>query len=838
MASIIPYKPGQPAVQGSQRYRLDITTYGDWKGERAATMTIPAASAAGVQLAPWNNLAEGFVANNSESGDTEGSKLRIPNNLPSYVQGVALFAVADGDSYHPMLLYLGRYTGAAGIPWQLPAAGERLTVYYRADESGLDGEGDYLQLAIRTGPLANDVAVSVHLIVDAAGVSTAELNSIKAQQTTDETRIAALEARPAGAAVNLPPTGTQAQAEDGTGTTPYLWTGTGLRHASEAAVTAELIEERTGGFLRSASQSNNQLHIVMVRSDGAVEHVTFTPQAGGGGGITAQQARNEAGSLLSTRPEFTYDATTGTLTFTEPRPTDIAIGELAQAVQDLINSKLDGPAVDRRIAANADIRALTSFEASLKHEDEWGTGTVRVAASNAESRLGVEWWQFEPDDAIRVVAEYGPDDAAASSPSFPASQLRSVNTQGAQLNSTNSNQWRTADNSVLFSVTNENGHVGVSADGPGDYTFTVFLTRTRLRTPFIGDRQVTKAKLSQDVVNQLDEAHSQTGHTDDEIADIADREAAKYLRNVDLVASKTVRFTTQFQGRVAGEVGIADSALGFQDGDTAYRTGLLIRRSNETVDLAITPIDSRDALRGWQFQIGADRFGFSAAGYNQGDATNADLYSFPGPSTAFSTTEDTVIGLLPPPSTPLPKGKAGQRGYVARLNSSLNPEWDKPVGGFKLLSGPGVGVAVVSNTAPVHGNIQLFRPGGTGYFDLDLEDTDRFLLLAVTWTISGLRSESISFVSGTTAEHTHRFTALVHLDEVVSANAFSLSGFEGVRAYRNTMFLGTDNLGVHQFWIVKNANNELGYWQPYVPGPSVTAGQMDWNLAATVRAYV
>ena len=169
MASIVPYKPGQPAVQGSQRYRLDITTYGEWKGERAATMTIPAASAAGVQLAPWGNLAEGFAANNSESGDTEGSKLRIPNNLPSYVQGVALFAVADGDTYHPMLMYLGRYTGAAGIPWQLPAAGERLTVYYRADESGLDGEGDYVQLAVRTGPLANDVAVSVHLIVDAAG---------------------------------------------------------------------------------------------------------------------------------------------------------------------------------------------------------------------------------------------------------------------------------------------------------------------------------------------------------------------------------------------------------------------------------------------------------------------------------------------------------------------------------------------------------------------------------------------------------------------------------------------------------------------------------------------
>ena len=613
-----------------------------------------------------------------------------------------------------------------------------------------------------------------------------------------------------------------------------------MRQASEAAVTAELIEERTGGFLRSASQSDNQIHIVMVRSDGAVEHFTFTPQAGGGGGITAQQARNEAGSLLSTRPEFTYDATTGTLTFTEPRPTDIAIGELAQAVRDLINSKLDGPAVDRRIAGNSDIRALTSFEASLKHEDEWGTGTVRVAASNAESRLGVEWWSFEPDDDVRVVAEYGPDDAASSSPSFPASQLRAVNTQGAQLNSTNANQWRSADNSVLFSVTNENGHVGVSADGPGDYTFTVFRTRTRLRTPYIGDDQVTETKLSPDVRAKLDEAHQQTGHTDDEIADIADREAAKYLRNVDLVASKTVRFTTQFQGRVAGEVGIADSALGFQDGDAAYRTGLLIRRSNETVDLAITPIDSRDALRGWQFQIGADRFGFSAAGYNQGDATNADLYSFPGPSTAFSTTEDTVIGLLPPPSTPLPKGKAGQRGYVARLNASLNPEWEKPTGGYKLLSGPGAGVAVTNHTSdsPTNIALNLFRPNGTDYFDLDSEDLDRFLFLSVLWTMTGRSSNSIGWDRSLSPPDSVRSAGFVHLQEIAALAAWTTTAHNGYEVTFETASLGTDDLGVQRLWVGKDSQNRLGYWEPYSGGDSVPSGPHNWNVGSVIRAYV
>lgn len=351
MASIIPYRPGQPAVQGSQRYRLDVTSYGRWKGPRVATMTVPGTTAAGVQLAPWENLADGWIADNSLPGDTEGSKLRIPNVLPEHVQGIALFAVENGDSTHPMLLYSGRYTGAPGAPWFLPSAGDALTVFYRGNPSGLDGRGDWLQLNVRTGPLADDVLVSVHLVVDAAGVSTEELNAIKAQQVADEARIAALEARPAGSAVNLPDTGTQAQAESRTGTTPLLWTATRLYQAARAAVTKAFVAVLTGGWVRSIFESNEQLHVVHVRADGTTENVSIPLRGGlGGGGLTAAQARDAAGSLLSTLPEFEYDAQSATLTFTESAPTDITLDQLAAAARNTIQSKLDRPAVGTAIA--------------------------------------------------------------------------------------------------------------------------------------------------------------------------------------------------------------------------------------------------------------------------------------------------------------------------------------------------------------------------------------------------------------------------------------------------------------------------------------------------------
>ena len=812
-----------------------VRGYGESQGTAIAVWRGARALAAGSALTLDGDTVSGPFA-------ADGGALRLPTDVDAYPtgsRGIILRCVdEERDEYCESSMRWGEYSS-----WtmQLPSASNQLSVRYGLNEGGVNGSGDSLTVAVRAGKsaLARAITVTAHLMQDAVGLTAGDLHPLQAQLATDEARIAALEARPPGRAANLPPPATAEDADAGTGTTPLLWSAARLWAAAQAAITQAWLGLRTGGWVRSASQSHGQLHLVVVRADGSTESLTFTPQAGGGGGITAEAARNEAGSLLSTLPEFAFDATTGTLTFTAGRPTDVAIGELADSVRDLINAKLDGPAVDRRIAANADVRALQSFKASLKREEQWGTGTVRVAASNRQYRLGIDWWEFEPDDHIRIVAEYGPDDDAVSSPSFPASQLRGINTQSEPLNSGNSNQWRTADNSLLFSVTNESGHVGVSADSNGDYTFTVFRTRTRITAPFIGDDQVTEPKLDPAVRTKL---NAQTGHTDQQIRDIADAEAAKYIENVDEIAHRDIQFTTQFTGRVAGESGVDNAALGFTANGVNYNIGFVTRRTNGSIDVGITPINSKANLRGYELDIGGETHDFSAAVYEAGDSSNDDLYQLPGPSAAFDLTHPTRVGILSPKRGVLPVPTTAQNDYTPRAKDGKYV-LEKPAGGFKLLSGPGAGVAVTNNVSSVRGNFHLFRPRGPGsFFDLDSEDLDRFLFLSIVFAQSNRSSNSLGFDEGLNPPAVARRTGFVHLEEVRDAAAFdagSTTAKNGVEIVRAVVSMGTDYLGRHEAWIAKESGtNHLGYYLPYVGGDSVSAGVMDWNTATTIRAYV
>ena len=525
------------------------------------------------------------------------------------------------------------------------------------------------------------------------------------------------------------------------------------------------------------------------------------------------------------------------------REQDIGEAQLAQALQDLINGKANTADLDRLISNSATVRALTDFEASLRHQTQIATGTNRQAGGGILHRLpGERWPAFEAADDITVVVAYGED--ASVSWTFRASDLR-IAAQGDPASSNNSNQHQTPNQGPLFSVSNEDGNVLVSSSDIGDFAWTILLARTRIATPFVGDDQITESKLAADVRAKLN-SEAEAGVTEDQVRAIADAEASKYVVNVDEVAHRTLRFGIQYQGRVAGEAGTLAADIGFTANGTAYTIGQLIRRSNGAIVATVTPIDSRADLRGYELDVGGERHDFSAGAFSVGDAENPDLYELPGPSAAFSTTEDTRVSVLEPPGVSVPKGAASQNGYDLKWNNARQKAvWAPSVGGYKLLSGPGAGLAIVNNTASVRGNLQLFRPGRTGYYDLGRDDLDRFLFVSVVLAMTGKSSTQVGYDPNSNPPDTIRLSGFVHLEEVAAASAYSNTADHGYSVFHQDVWEGAADpttavdLGNIELWAAQETGTEyLGYYFKWNGGDTTNAGNMYWNFGSTIRAYV
>ena len=203
-----------------------------------------------------------------------------------------------------------------------------------------------------------------------------------------------------------------------------------------------------------------------------------------------------------------------------------------------------------------------------------------------------------------------------------------------------------------------------------------------------------------------------------------------------------------------------------------------------------------------------------------------------GPSAAFDVASPTRVSVLRPPSTPLPAPTADEVNYIAKVNSQRKPYWAKETGGYALLSGNGPGVAITNNVSSLRGNLHLFRPtGGQSVFDLDVEDRDRFLFVSVIFTQSNRTSNSIGFEEGLNPPNTIRKTGRVHLQDVFAAGAFqtgSMTAKDGFEVLRAPVWEGTDELGRHEMWVVKEATtNYLGFFLPYTGGASVASGGAD-----------
>ena len=772
--------------------------------------------------ATWTASARGYSATAGPA-----SQLHCPTSRAKTQLGF-LVAFRKGADTIPTSGPFIPYGNGGDYPLEVGDAGEEVTVRYTPNDVGLPPHFVVVPVADRAVSETTTIILSQANAAPDTAVTDAELNAIRARQTTDEQRIGALEKRPSG---------------------------TGGQSASQvsAAISAALDDYEPQPVLTSmvVDAANHTATFTGRDADGnATTQLVHYAPGGVPSGVTAHAATDAAMAYLANQlAEFTWTPATRTLAFTPDAsspPSDIALSQLDTALQDLINGKANIADLDRLISNSNVVQGLSDFENSLRHETEIGTQTFRVATSNAFAVSTIDVPQWHPDDDLRVAVD-GPDGTIEST--IAASQLHARG--GAlQADLTNSNRIPTADGTEYVSFADNGGQFAVAASSPGNYVWTFYRTGTRIQTNAIGDGQVTEAKLAEAVRTKLNARLPSAGVTADQARAIADAEAAKYMENVDEVAHKNIRFSTAFAGRLAGEVGIADADLGFTASGTAYVAGGITRRNDGQIALTVTPIGSRADVRGYEFAVNGERHDFSAAALSAGDASNPDLYEFPAPSAAFSTTEDTRIAVLAPPTTFLPKGVAGQAGYVAKLNNALKPTWEKPTGGFKLLSGPGAGVAVVNHTASVHGNLQLFRPGGTGYFDLDIEDLDRFLFASLIWTLSGRSSTAIGFEPvANPPSSVFRPAVGVHLEELRDSTAYSRTSDNGYRVHAQPAWFGpravghadgSNVLGMLEMWIAKEAaTNYLGYWFKYAGSAAVsTGGQQYWNAGSTVRAYV
>ena len=220
--------------------------------------------------------------------------------------------------------------------------------------------------------------------------------------------------------------------------------------------------------------------------------------------------------------------------------------------------------------------------------------------------------------------------------------------------------------------------------------------------------------------------------------------------------------------------------------------------------------------------------------------------------TEFTETQrDGLIALL---DNPLPVPTAQQVGFVPKVGADRRYALEKEVrvGGTKLLSGPGAGIAIVTHTASRRDTFNLFRPtGGQSVFDLDAagQDRDRFLFVSAVLNLTGRRSTSISFERGLTAVTSTRISGFIHLDDVLAAAAFDTNvqtNINGFLIAEAQVWLGSATestaplLTTHQLWVAREATtNDLGYYWNNIGGESVPVGtSIGWNVGSTIRAFV
>ena len=848
---------------------------GEARGWLAARMRIAASTAAGEITSTWTDVDERCEADNGDPGDT-GAILRLPTNPDPDQIGWLLVGERNNETRVTMLAW-GEFTGQTGVVLPLAAPGEAVTVRYRTP---LDGERDYFELALRQGPLAGDAVVSVYaLTTGVAGVQASDLAEVRAAVAANARAVAALDAevralptRGAAAA----PEADAAELDGGIETRLRSFSPADVWRAARAAVSLVWLAIRMGGWVRSVTSSSGQLHAVQVGADGQVRTQTITLGAGAGGtqAHTDDQIRNLAGALVASTGPFSFDSATGTLMYTQPAPAAGSVGQaaLSQALAAVIAAKLDAPAVNDQIGANALIVALRAFMVALKGVTEIASGVVAQGASNVFARVGAdEWPDALPDDdvVVRVQAAgvdvsqtiaYGAVLAKQSSRPGPASSSNSV---------------RFSAQGATYSVTREQGtnRVLFASDSIGDYTVTVSLKRINPTRYIAG---LPETALAAALRAKIDTALAQGGHTDAEIRALIEAEYHRLTENIDVVATKTVA------PRPSGNGSEIVLNLGFSVGETAFSIVSVFRGANGDPEAFISPEGSRDnsAFRAWDVRVNAgteaeytlkivdavrnsdtsthDSFRWQDAHGGQpafenpctvdvvappskanlvpGTGTGVLQRAEPGDAAAFGEISHQVFvqadrdkfesistgAEVNPRIATVAEMESGESQDLRSLSPWLvnklvqaraprsNPE-------TVLHDGAGVGLSVTNSGQTRRGNLTLFNPTPGTYFDLDDGNNLRGTVLVEAVVRLETRSDvQIGFDSDTSDPTIEaRITGFIFARNLRAAAVYAAGSDQGVRVGSAVVRRGAATLGTVSLWHGKNAVNRLGYWMTY-----------------------
>ena len=381
-------------VVNSGPARLEVKGSGDPLGAVLGNVPVNNADAAGVAVSGW-------TANDAAYGDDSHSNRLIGPLEPKKPQLGFFVLVQRGGSTlvrRARLFAWGAYGTYRIAVSEDNSYAEAVDLKYDGDDAGVNPFFEVRPVAGKAVPDGTIIYVHAANAAPDTSFTAAEVAAIRAEQSHLEAEIANIH----GQTESLPPSATQAEAEAGDGAFQRLWSPLRIVQLVAAWLTRAKLAFLMGGWMRTASVSGNTLSLVRINSDGTSETIPYTPEPpAGGGGITVGQATAAAGALLSTLPEFTFDATTNTLTYTAPaaaRPTNVTLSELAAALQTLINSHLT--------ARSAPVVALQDFMAALRKSINGPAGAwTQNVGGHYEALTGHTFPRFKPDAVLTLTVQ-------------------------------------------------------------------------------------------------------------------------------------------------------------------------------------------------------------------------------------------------------------------------------------------------------------------------------------------------------------------------------------------------------------------------------------------------
>ena len=745
------------------------------KGEILGRQTIAASTASGATTATWTALSNRATADNGDPGDTD-AQLRLPRSILETEDGLYITATRDG------------VVNTFAWPWNNDTgstaeanAGERFALNVAGEALRLflhwpiDGELPYVVVRVEQGPVGEDVVVEVAMKRAVPGIG-----ATKEQIDQFQASVAALDTKVDTAVGTINDEIARLPQTSGTVPDPVTQAEAENKDSTVARIwTPQRVWQAATAAIR------------------AVVDQAFVTNLLSGAGIKA------ALEGLTGNARLLASAVQGLKTkFTDLDDTPAAYGNPGQVPK--VNATRNGFVFADDEQGSGDGGATSFTGLSDTPSSYTGEGRKKVVVNAAETGLG-----FESDDGISLsdVQEPARENSDARWPENKLPQniddLADAFTEGGWKDGV-ANEVEVA---TVFST------VQRPSNPASSYTFQASVTTGPSEPNVYGVlRRRTTVPLSQiravtgDPTEAFDDARMFDGDELTSLGVVGNWEYYTTPRIALLPASTLWRGQRYKPWEIDGErVGVGEANVQADFGQTDTRADDYIKRKPTLVTRAAAEAGTANTPR-------------LTSALRMAQAIDAQTLDF---------ARDSSVQV---PANQLRNAHEGSATTT-------------------LLNGPGVGVNVTSHTSSlVRGAFTLFRPiqpdGSQGYFDLD-DATNQHgeVAIEVTWTRATQSSTSIGFDSEATPATTITRSGFVFLSDVRGSTAFSntqpavLFGVK-VPNVDADLFLGTDKLGDQDFYLAKDAQNRLGYYQPYQGGSTTPSGTHNFTLGAVIRAIV